>query len=200
MTFCGAPGSGKTSLFLGLLTSKGDSRVYRGVYDHIFLFMLVASRASLKDEPFKEHDARKTFDELDIEHLTSVYDMILKFSEKKQHSLIIFDDVTSDLKDVQVQKLLNRIVQNRRHLKCSIQLLVQSYIAIPLTTRKLITHLILFRPNNKKELESLASEILFIDKNTLQAIMKFVYKEAHDFMFVDVAMQKYFRRFNPLTF
>ena len=39
MTFVGAPGAGKTSLFLGLLTSKGESRVYRGVYDHLFVFM-----------------------------------------------------------------------------------------------------------------------------------------------------------------
>jgi len=159
-----------------------------------------ASRSSLKDEPFKEHDPRKMFDELNIENLTSVYEMLLKFAEKKQHSLLIFDDVTADLKDLQVQKLLNRIVQNRRHLKCSIQLLVQSYISIPLTTRKLITHLILFRPNNRRETESLASEILFIDKNTLQAVMKHTYQQHHDFLYVDVTNQKYYKKFNALTF
>ena len=37
MTFCGPPGSGKTSLFLGLLTSKGDQKVYRGVDAGVYM-------------------------------------------------------------------------------------------------------------------------------------------------------------------
>ena len=154
----------------------------------------------MENNPFEKHEPRKTFDELNLKNLTAIYEMLLTFSEEKKNSLVVLDDVTSDLKSIEVSRLLAKIVQNRRHLKVSIHLLVQSFISVPLGVRKLITHLALFRSNNKKEVGSLADELLFIEKKQLEAVLQYTYKEPHSFLFVDVQNQKYYRKFALLTF
>ena len=194
------PGSGKTSLLLGLITTKGEHKVYRGIFHNLILFMPSSSRDSLANNPFKHHDPRKTFETLNYENLLGVYNMLLDSSANGQNSLLILDDVTSDLKNTEVQKLLSRIINNRRHLRCSIHLLIQGYIAAPLSIRKLITHLALWKPNNLKEIQALAEELLFVSKNTIDAILKHTYQSPHDFLFVNIATQKYHRNFNELHF
>ena len=64
MIISGKPKSGKSTLALGLLTTKGKKRVYRGKFDNIIIFVPKHSLSSLKDNPFEDLDASKQFHEL----------------------------------------------------------------------------------------------------------------------------------------
>ena len=74
--FLGRPGSGKTSLLVSMLTSKGKDRVLYKGYNHIILVMPTSSRASLKKNIFEHHPAEKCFDKLDIESISKIYEMV----------------------------------------------------------------------------------------------------------------------------
>ena len=63
MVICGRAGSGKTSLLINMLESKGDNRIYNRVFDKIVLVMPTNSRKSLKDNPLDDLPADQTFEE-----------------------------------------------------------------------------------------------------------------------------------------
>jgi hypothetical protein len=200
MVMAGAPGSGKSSLALGLLLTKGESRVYRKVFHNVFVFMPLHSMHSLKKNTFENHDPEKTFHEIDSESLEKVYAMVQGFAGDEKNSLIVIDDMTADLKNNENLKFLMMLINNRRHLRLSLWFLVQSYIAIPLSLRKVISHLVMFHPSNKKEYLSLFEELLHLPRHVADAITQYVFKNKHDFLVVDIVNGNLYRNFNKLSF
>ena len=63
----GKPGSGKTNLLFSLFKSK---KLFRKVFDKIFLFQPSLSRASMKDKIFDNLADEQKFDELTSEEIT----------------------------------------------------------------------------------------------------------------------------------
>jgi len=146
----GKPKSGKSTLALGLLTSKGKHRVYRGKFDNIIIFVPKHSLSSLKHNPFKALSPEKVFSELTTENLTKAYEMVKSNAESGETTLIFLDDMASSLKqNMKTQELFNRICFNRRHLKTSVMFLVQTFKSIPVNCRKTASHVILFKNFNK---------------------------------------------------
>ena len=90
------------------------------------------------------------YNELDYNTLEEIYSRILHLSSEKYDSLIVLDDMTSELKNPQLLRLFNTIINNRRHLRCSVFTLVQVYNSIPLSNRKTINYLIMYKLKNKK--------------------------------------------------
>ena len=43
---CGKPGSGKTSLMIGMMTGKKDKQIYRKVFNHVLVCLLYTSDAA----------------------------------------------------------------------------------------------------------------------------------------------------------
>ena len=127
----GKPGSGKTSLLISFLTGKGNKKIFRKVFDHIHLVMPKSSRESMKKNPFKNHSEDKMYEELNFDSINTIYDSLLSSSEEKEKSLLILDDVGAVLKYVKIGKKLRQIIYNRRHLKCHIVILLQSFLCIP---------------------------------------------------------------------
>ena len=82
--------------------------------------------------------------------LDGILESVVEDAEKKYNSLLILDDVTTSLKDKGLQQLLNQTIFNRRHYRLSIAILVQSYNAMPLSTRKTLSHFLSYKPRNKK--------------------------------------------------
>ena len=199
MVFSGPPKSGKTSNAIALLTSKGKQKVSRNVFSNLSVFMPEESQRSLKNNPFKNIDPKKNFDELTAENLQQAYDILKEFAEDEENSLLFMDDMASYMKDNEVKKLLNMIIRNRRHLRCSIMNCVQSYNTIPLDNRKLITHLWQGKLTNKKEAENIFSELVFQPKPVYEALLKYVYKKPHDFIYMDVVNNKIFKNWNLLN-
>jgi hypothetical protein len=92
---------------------------------------------------------------------------------------------------------LKRMIYNRRHLKLNIVMTAQVYPNIPLDIRKCITNLIMFKPP-KMELEKVFEELIESKKESFEDIMKIVYDEPHNFLFVNVPSQKMFKNFDEI--
>jgi hypothetical protein len=186
--FLGRPASGKTSLMISLLTAKGANRVLYKAFDKIIVVMPSSSRASLKVNPFRDHPKERLFDELNIETMTAIYNMIEEHAEDKQTTLLIMDDVGSDIKNKEIQKILKKLAYNRRHLKLCQFFLLQSYLATPKDVRKLFSNIIIFKPS-KIEAENIIEECLEQKKDVALDILQ-LYENPHDFLFLNIPTQQ----------
>ena len=139
-SFIGRAGSGKTSLMTGLLQTKNK---FKKVFNKIYLFMPTYSRASMKKCIFDCLPQDQIYHELNLETLTDVFNKIEQNRNDKLLSLIIFDDVQDSFKG-DCEKLLLKIINNRRHLLTSIMIIAQSYMKISLDVRKALTNHFLF--------------------------------------------------------
>ena len=193
----GKPGSGKTSLLISFLTGKGNKKIFRKVFDHIHLVMPKSSRESMKKNPFKNHSEDKMYEELNS--INTIYDSLLSSSEEKEKSLLILDDVGAVLKNVEIGKKLRQIIYNRRHLKCHIVVLLQSYLSIPKEVRKLITNCYMFKPS-KVEFKNFCEELFETKKDMALEIMKVAYSETkdHPYIMLNVETQKMYRKFDEI--
>ena len=195
--FIGAPGSGKSSLMMSMLTNDD---MYRKCFHHVFFVCPATSRSSIAGDPWKDHNPAKLFEELDERVLGFVYEFAKVASAEKQYSLLILDDCSAQLKDKGIQTLLKQLIYNRRHLKLSIWIMTQSYNAMPLSIRKALSHAIMFRPRNKRETEAILSELLFFPKNEHEIITNHVFPEGDQFgfLYIDTNTGKIYKRFNLL--
>jgi hypothetical protein len=200
LMFSGGAGSGKTSMITAYLCQTSPP-LYTNVFDFVYYFVPETSFKSMDDSPFKNH--KRVYHELNIQTITEVEREIESNSKNNKKSLVIMDDMASSMKNVELQRTLVRFLCNRRHLRMTFWVVVQSYIQLPLTVRKNISHFIIFRPSNKKEIMSITDEIN-IDKNEFEAYLKFIFKpdqtkKDRAFMYIDDEGNIY-NRFNRLAF
>lgn len=193
----GRPGSGKTSLVISFLTGKADKKVFRKVFNHVVVVMPSSSRNSLKKNIFKNHPGEKLYEELTYETISTIYENLLESSENKQKTLLILDDVGASMKNNEIQKLLRKIIYNRRHLKVHIICMLQSYISIPKEVRKLITNVFLFKPS-KVEMQNFCEELFETKKDKAIEIMNFVYDKPHEYLMLNVENQKMYKGFDEV--
>jgi len=184
----GKPGSGKTSMLISILSQKGENSIYHKVFNKIYIFMPSQSRASLKKNIFEKHHPSRLFDELTLQNLQRVYDEVEENSSNKLTSLIVFDDVGAVLKDKNIQLLLKKLSFNRRHLNVVQLFLIQSWLSVPLTIRKLFSNLICFKPS-RKEWQVVVSETIEQDEDIALALLD-LYKDPHDYLFISITSQK----------
>lgn len=201
MAVIGTPGSGKSSTAVSLLTSKGLSRAYRRAFNHIYIVCPAHSLHSYANDPFKSHPRDKIFHELTQNTLGKIEERLEESSLEDETALVFLDDCAIALKDKEVQRSLNRIVANRRHLKTSLIVIAQSFRFMPLSTRRLVSHLLWFKPANRKERDLVHEELLsHLDESTFDAIFKHTFQEKHDHLLVDVTNARLYRNFNSLEF
>jgi KaiC/GvpD/RAD55 family RecA-like ATPase len=186
----GRPASGKTSMLISMLSQKGKDKIYNKVFDFVYVIMPTQSRNSLKKNIFEKHTPERLFDELTLENLQKIYDAVEENSLNKKTSLVLYDDVTSSLKNNDIQFLLKKMSYNRRHLKLVQIFLIQSWIAVPLTIRKLFSNLIIFKPN-KIEWEKVVEETIEQEKDIALGLLD-LYKNPHDYLFINITNQKIF--------
>ena len=193
----GKPGSGKTSLLTSWLVTKGKRRIFRKTFHNLLLVMPSTSRNSMKDNIFKKHLPEKMFDELDHPTINAITRMLEEASGDKETTLLILDDVGASLKNNDIQKQLRKILYNRRHLKCHIIMLVQSFLSCPKEVRKLVNNVVMFKPS-KVEFITLFEELFETQKDDAMAIMQHVYNDPHDYLFLNVDNQRMFQDYDEL--
>jgi hydroxymethylpyrimidine/phosphomethylpyrimidine kinase len=66
--------------------------------------------------------------------------------------------------------------------------LIQSWISVPLTIRKLFSNLIVFKPN-KIEWQKICEETIEQEDDIAMALLE-LYKDPHDYLFINVPSQK----------
>jgi DNA replication protein DnaC len=195
--FIGKPGSGKTSLLVSMLTGKKDKKIFRKAFDNVIVVMPSTSRNSMKNNIFKNHKEDKLYEDLDISTIETIYNQLLTYSEDKENTLLILDDVGASLKNVEIQKRLRQIIYNRRHLKCHIVILLQSFMSIPKEVRKLFNNIFMWKPS-KVEFQILFDELFETKKDLALHIMNFVFKNPHDYLMLNVDSQKLYTDFNEI--
>ena len=189
--FCGKPGSGKTSLVTSMFKSK---ELFNKVFHNIYLIQPPHSRGSMKDDIFDNIDRK--FDELNVETLNTIMDEI-KEEDSKYSNCIIFDDVTSALRDKAVVKLLRQLIFNRRHLRTSIFFLVQTYLSLEPQIRKLFSNLFIFKVA-RKELQKIFEEHFEHDDDLANPISKLVFNEPYNFLFINTNTGKMFKNWDEI--
>ena len=143
------------------------------------------------------------FDGLPHEQIKHTFDceelrnQIDNYRQNKKKTLLIIDDFTAELKNKRNFENFNHLVQNRRHYKLSIFLLVQYYNSVPLPIRRSINSIFLFKCN-KKEFEDIFLELFNLQKDIANKLQKFVFSNKFNFMFVNVSEQIYYRNFDKI--
>jgi|TARA_R110002020_G_scaffold246496_1_gene460314 Cdc6-like AAA superfamily ATPase len=199
---CGKAGTGKTSIVLNLIAKR--HKIYNKRFDKIYLFS--PSMATMEDSSvFDTLPDDQKFTELDYDDLQGVLDEIEDSGEKV---LFIMDDVVNDMrKDAHLERLMARILMNRRHLcgsggSLSVWATTQVYNKIPPPVRKNASQLILFNTKNKRELDCLFDEVACnLTKKEWIQLTNYVFKNKHDFMYIDTneeANLMYHKKFNKL--
>ena len=144
-------------------------------------------------------------------------DFLHRFEEEIKDSgekvLLILDDVVNDIrKNKGVDKVLAKILYNRRHITAdggeeangvTVWLTTQSYNRIPLMIRKVANGIIAFKLKNVKEILSIYDEfVMGLSKEQFMDILKYVYKDPYDFLFMNFDNpwdEVYHRNFNKLV-
>lgn len=193
LAFIGRAGSGKTSMIVSMLTNK-KPKIFRKRFENIIVVMPKSSRASLKVNIFdKNLPDDKLFSELDEANIDIIIAKIEEASDNDEKTLLILDDVASQLKkSTYLQTRLNHIIYNRRHLHCCLWMALQTYSSLPLTCRKNLSHAFIWKPA-KKEAENLFEELFEMKKETVNEIMNEAYDKPHNYIFMDVYNQKLFK-------
>ena len=186
----GKPGSGKTNLIYQLIKSK---HLLNKCYDKIYLFQPSPSRASMKDNIFTTLPEDQKFDELTFVNL----DFVKNNLDPDENSCIIFDDMGAYLKNNDTKQLLKELIMNRRHLHLSIFFLVQTYLSIERDVRKLFSNCFIFRCS-KKEMETIADELIEQKKEHLNEIVKIVFNKPYQYLFINTDSQRIFSGFDEL--
>lgn len=179
---CGKAGSGKTSWITGMLTTRGNNKVWRKAFNHIILVMPQSSRKSMKDIDFDELlPEDQIYD--DLEDLEGIYEKIMGYTEEEESTLLIIDDQQAYFKDKHKQKLLSHMCNNRRHLRLTTVFLVQNLLGmIPKVMRRSLTEIVLFNGLSKSELEGIYNEYFpSSDKEEYIELLKLI-KNPHSWL------------------
>jgi len=188
----GPPNSGKTSTLYAMLTGP-----LKNIYHNIYLFMPSSSRRSMKDDIFEDIDEEKKYDELNLENLEDCFEKIQE--EPEYNHAIIFDDVTSSLKDKEIAKLLKKINYNRRHNHISIFFLTQTYLSLNPDIRKVFTNLFIINNIAPLEFDKIIEEqTKTINKKNAEQIYKMAFDTPHNFLFINTPSQKIFKNWDEI--
>mgnify|MGYP003671740146 FL=1 len=194
--FVGKPRSGKSTYAFSLITSK--KKAYFKLYDEIHIVMPPSSRASLKVESLRKH--KRVYDELTPETIIKInksIDDLLEEKGKEANSLIIYDDVGSVVKDLELQRDLRQMSWNYRHRSLTQYYLLQTLRSLPLPIRKVATILVVWKLGSV-ELELVYNEMMnWLTKKDWDLICKHVFNVEkygkHTCMFIDVDSQEIYR-------
>ena len=190
----GKPGSGKTSLIMSWLTSK---KVFKKMFHHVLVVMPASSINSMKKNPFKDHPEEKMYNDLNFDTINTIYQRLEEASEKKQNTILIMDDIGASLKNNSIKTIMRKIIYNRRHLKVSIIVLLQSFMSLEKEIRKLFNNVIMFKPS-KVEFENLFEELFETNKDVALDIMNIAYEEPHDYLVLNVDTQKIYKGYDEI--
>ena len=136
------------------------------------------------------------FDELSMENLETAYSMAEQNALEGYRTLIILDDVQKSLKGDN-QKFLLHMVNNKRHASLSIWLACQNYKSIPPQIRSVITDMFIFKIN-KQEMEYIFEEHIEETKKKFEEILKLLFQNEHDFLYINTMNQRLFNNWDEL--
>ena len=121
-------------------------------------------------------------------NMDDIYDDINDYNKKRKRKvLIIFDDMISHImSNKKAQQVLKELFIRCRKLNISLCFLTQSYFSVPKDVRLNCTHYIIFKLNNKRELQNIAiNHLSDIDYKEFTKIYRDCTKEPYNFLTID---------------
>lgn len=208
----GSGGSGKSSLLLNMMKNK---KMYKKKFDNIFYYCPESSFLSAVDHPFKNHD--KVYHELTTDALVKMYDTLkalrleeeeevvdeetgekTKIQHEPKYNLVIIDDFADQLKNMDIQLQLNKMLIKSRHVCCAYVFTLQSYLYYPKILRKQITNITIFKPKNTEEFVSIAKEVFNMKTDEALTMFNYCFDEEYNHLDIDTAENTYYKNFNKL--
>jgi len=152
-----------------LISWLTSKNVFKKCFHHVVIIMPKSSIKSMKSNPFKDHPEEKC----------------------------MMNYVGASLKNNEIKKKMRELIYNRRHLKCSIMILLQSYLSLEKEIRKLFNNVIMFKPS-KVEFENLFNELFETKKEYASDIMEISYDGPHNYLMLNVDSQKMYKGFDEI--
>lgn len=163
----GKPGSGKSTLWVTLLT---DRRFYNEVFDRIYIFIPEASLHNIgPDSLIHLLPEDRFYPELSIDTLEEVEKLLEDNARKEWNSLVIFDDVQRDLKGPCQEKLIHMVANRRHGYRASFIIAAQTYRKVPKQVRELASDLFVFDPSRSCQ-KAIEDELLTIDRRGMDQV------------------------------
>tara|TARA_R110000822_G_scaffold19997_1_gene64659 strand:- start:790 stop:1578 length:789 start_codon:yes stop_codon:yes gene_type:complete len=206
---CGPSGSGKTTALYSMMTKRkknGVRQSYRKVFDKIYIVSPTMANNSMKSDPFKDIPKKQVYRSITLDHLEELEGEIQSNREDGINSVIILDDVGSQLrKSAAIEKKLTQMVQNRRHDFTSYFFLIQKFKDLQTGIRNNMSHFLFYKPKTMPEREAIANELFPFKKNKFDELFTYVFenKDNYSFMFVDMSLKNtnkfiFHNKFNAL--
>jgi nucleoside-triphosphatase THEP1 len=207
----GPSGSGKTTLLMSITSArkkKGIRQSYRNLFDKILICSPTLGQGkSQKNDPFHDVKGEQKWKVFNNETMNEIYETLEKNRDEEEHSVLILDDIGAQLrKSAGAEKQLVSLLQNRRHVFCSVFILVQKFRDLPTGIRNNMSHFITFRPKNQLEMEGICAEMMPFCKKNYQQIMDYVFDndDKFSFLMIDMSLKetnkfRYFNKFNEMT-
>ena len=200
----GSGGSGKTNLLLNLFKNR---YCYRNKFNNIYYFCPQSSFLSVLRHPFEKHN--KVYHELTVEILMSIYEQLNDLKEGKdktdsdsddepEYNCIVIDDFADVLKSKDIISMLNTFIIKARHLRCAFIFTLQSYYYMPKIIRKQVTYITIFKPKNVAEFDSIARELLNLNKDDALKLYNYIYDQDYSHLDLDTVQNKIYKNYNEL--
>jgi hypothetical protein len=198
LIYYGLTGQGKTSNMCSLVTSKKPgSKVYRGVFDKIYICASYTSMRSITGDPFKSIPEDQYYETFDEQFLRDVTQRVHDNALDDLNSLIIIDDAVSRLK--RLADPLSNLLLTHRHLKTSIHILAQDIVQVPLSIRANLTGGFFFKQSNNKRIQLLREEYLsFLNPIQYKKFEAYVWQKKGDCLYVSFRLPYRYHRISDL--
>ena len=137
-----------------------------------------------------------------IEHsnnMDDIYENIEDYNKKRKRKvLIVFDDTISHIvSDKKAQQVLKDLFIRCRKLNISLCFLTQCYFSVPKDVRLNCTHYIIFKLNNKRELQNTAiRHSADINYKDFVNIYRKCTEKPYNFLTIDTTVNKLFKNFD----
>ena len=191
----GPSGSGKSNLFLNLLL-----KVYRGVFTNVYLFCPTywndqtlnqlsnidsqTGEKTLNDDDIFTFDNVKEITEVVHEKLHEIDNSFKNTpkGEAREKTLMVFDDLTNELKTSQIMKDL--FTKGRKH-EVSVIVMTNKYKVYDPQVRNNCTQLVVFKPTTTLEKMAIAEDISGDGKHMVRIMDAVFDDDVRNFMYVD---------------
>ena len=189
--------SGKTNLITSMLF---QDNLMRGIFDDILYISPTIENdetgwAVMKDDGIIKLTENLSEIDLILESIVEIQKT--KPAGEREHQLIVLDDMLGLIK-TQGQSYFASLCSKYRHWKITLWVSTQNFRSLPVTARYNASHYIIFKTNNRKELDKMEEELSgnfpFLE----------VYAEAteqkYNFLYLDLQNIKAYKNFDELIY
>jgi hypothetical protein len=111
-------------------TGQIEPKLYAGVFNKVYLVIPQPRFESLgEDSPFKNHT--RVVHGLTPAFLQALQSELESNAQDSLNSLVIIDDFAAELKDHVLRKGLEKLINNRRHIRTSVWVCAQTLKGLP---------------------------------------------------------------------